>query len=133
MGRLKNGLLLGSMLGAGLMWLNTTQKGRELKRKITLQAAEVYGDVKERVMMAETWEKLSKSKYSALVVQVVDEYAKKHPLAEQAKDIIVKIVSSQWEHIQTHIKRRAGAVKKQSPRQSFLATKPGRRRATPTL
>jgi len=34
MGNFKKGLFLGGLLGAGLMWLNVTPKGREMKAKL---------------------------------------------------------------------------------------------------
>ena len=121
MGRLKNGLLLGGLLGAGVMWLNTTKKGRELRSEITSQAADIYGDVKERVMASETWSKLSKTNYLEIVKEAVDDYAKRHPLAEQAKGLIVKILSAQWSNFQSQIKKRETATKTTKTRRAPAA------------
>lgn len=128
MGRLRNGLLLGGLIGAGMMWLNTTKKGRELRAQVTAQAADIYGDVKERIMATDAWDKLSKANYLQIVREAVDEYAKRHPLAEQAKTVIVKILNAQWANLQLLIQRRKVAAKRTTPRRS-AAVKTRRRRA----
>lgn len=130
MGRLKNGLLVGSLLGAGLVWLNTTKKGRELRSQITQQAADIYGDVKEKAMASETWSKLSKANYVEMVKEAVDDYTKRHPVAEQAKIIITKILTAQWSNLQTQIKKHEKAAKPVKARRAKTVT---RRRRVATV
>ena len=40
MGTFKKGLFFGGLLGAGLMWLNTTKQGRELRENMLNYAAD---------------------------------------------------------------------------------------------
>ncbi|MEK7084784.1 MAG: hypothetical protein AAB932_06120, partial [Patescibacteria group bacterium] len=49
MGKFKKGLFLGGILGAGLMWLNTTTRGKEKREEIFDHAAEIYRRVKEEI------------------------------------------------------------------------------------
>lgn len=126
---MKNGLLLGGLLGAGLVWLNTTKKGRELRSQITEQAAEIYGGVKQKVMASETWTKLSKANYVEMVKEAVDDYTKRHPVAEQAKTIITKILTAQWSNLQEQLKKRAQAAKPTKARRSTKVVAARRRRA----
>lgn len=127
MGRLRNGLLLGGLLGAGITWLNTTKKGRELRSELTQQAADIYGDVKERIMTSDAWNKLSKTNYIEIVKEAVDDYAKRHPMAEQAKNIIIKILSAQWSNLKSQVKKRETATRTPKVRRTRVTAR--RRRA----
>ena len=99
MGKFKKGLFVGGLLGAGLTWLNTTKKGRETREKILDYAAEVYTQVKEKVMASGGWDKMTKAKYVKIVKQVVDTYAIDNGLAANVKTTVGKLVASQWKRV----------------------------------
>jgi len=99
MGKFKAGIFLGGLLGAGLMWLNVTKKGRELREQILDHAAKVYAAIKEKVKTSEQYKNLNKNEYVKLVKEYVDKYAIENGLAEKVKNIIVKVVSSQYGNI----------------------------------
>lgn len=115
MGRLKNGLLVGGLLGAGLTWLMTTKKGREIRSQLTAYAAEVYGDVKERVLATETWQTLSKTNYLQIVQDTVDAYVARHPAAAHLRDLIVKLVSAQWSNLKSEMKEKQTKTRAKTP------------------
>ncbi len=104
MGKFKAGLFLGGLLGAGLAWLNLTQKGRETRDQILDHAAKIYSAVKEKVQATEQYKDLSKNEYVKLVKEYVDKYAIENGLAEKVKSVIIKVVSSQYKNIIGKIK-----------------------------
>jgi len=108
MGKFKKGVFFGGLLGAGLMWLNTTKKGKEFRGDMLDYAADVYVDVKRKIMESGAWEDMTKTKYVAIVRDVVDKYAVKNDLAQNVKNTVVKLVSAQWKHVRNdpHIKSR---------------------------
>jgi len=106
MGKFSKGLFFGGLAGAGLMWLGVTKKGKEVKEKILDHAADVYGDIKDVLMKSDAWKKMNKNQYVKMVKEKVDKYAIENGLAENVKNMIVKVVSSQWNNIQKEIKKR---------------------------
>ena len=96
---------LGSLLGAGLIWLNTTKKGQELRDQALGHAEQVYDRVKERLQGSETWDKLSRSRFGEVVSEVADEYSREHGLGENVKRIVVRVVNSQWGHLRKEGRR----------------------------
>jgi len=105
MGKFKKGLFLGGLLGAGLMWLSTTQKGRETKEKILDYAADIYVKMKEEVLKSQTYQDLNKNSYVLLVKDYVNKYAIENGLAENVKNMIIKILSSQWNNLRDELKK----------------------------
>lgn len=101
MGKFKAGLFLGGLLGAGLAWLNLTQKGRETRDQILDHAAKIYAALKEKVQASEQFKELSKNEYVKLVKEYVDKYAIENGLAEKVKNVIIKVVSAQYNTIKT--------------------------------
>lgn len=96
MGRFKSGLLFGGLLGAGLMWLSVTKKGKEVREQILDHAAVVYPKIKAQVLASDQYKKLNKNQYVKLVKEYVDKYAIENGLAESVKNMVVKVVSAQW-------------------------------------
>lgn len=96
MGKFNKGLVLGGLLGAGLMWLNATKKGKEVREQMIDYASEVYEEVKEKVLASEGWEKMTKSEYYKIVEKIVDKYAVENDLADTVRDMVTKIVNAQW-------------------------------------
>ncbi len=105
MGKFNKGLVLGGLLGAGLMWLSATKKGKEVREQMINYASEVYEEVKTKVMASEGWEKLTKNEYYKIVEKIVDKYAVENDLADTIRDMVSKIVKSQWKKIETEKKK----------------------------
>lgn len=106
MGRFKKGFLLGSLLGAGFVWLNTTKKGRAMREKMLDHSSVVYADLKDKILSSKRWNDITKHKYVTMVEDAVDKYVRKNGLAENTKHIMVKLVSGQWNTIQKEIQKR---------------------------
>ncbi|MBI5222386.1 MAG: hypothetical protein HY980_02725 [Candidatus Magasanikbacteria bacterium] len=96
MGKFKKGLLLGGLLGAGLMWLSVTKKGKEVREQILDHAAVVYPKIKAQVLASDQYKKLNKNQYVKLVKEYVDKYAIENGLAESVKNMVVKVVAAQY-------------------------------------
>lgn len=103
MGRFKKGLFFGGLFGAAFTWLSVTKKGKEMRGKLLDSAADIYEDVKTKVSDPEVWNNMTKNKYISMVKETVDKYAKQNEMAGNAKNMIVKVVSSQWKNLQKEI------------------------------
>lgn len=99
MGKFNKGLLFGGLLGAGMVWLGTTKKGREMREKMIDYAADVYVEVKKKIVASEQWQTMTKSAYVQMVKDAVDKYAVQNGLAESIKQMVVKLVSAQWANL----------------------------------
>ncbi len=104
MGKFKKGLFLGGLLGAGLMWLSTTKKGKEVREQMLDHAAEIYVKLKEEVINSPQYTDLTKNKYVQLVREYVDKYAIQNGLAENVKNMVVKVLNAQWDKLREEIK-----------------------------
>lgn len=111
MGKTKKALLLTSLVGAGLLWLSTTKKGKEVRGQALEYAEEVYGEVRKQVLASKTWDKMTKTKFAALVAEVVDEYSKKEGIGANVKKMIEKIVATQWENLQAEAQKVSASKK----------------------
>ena len=98
MGKFKHGLFLSGLLGAGLVWLNVTKKGKQVRDELMDSAANVYTDVKKKILASEGWDKMTKTKYYKFVEQTVNKYAVENDLLDSMRDMIEKIVKSQWKN-----------------------------------
>jgi gas vesicle protein len=105
MGKFKKGLFFGSLLGAGMMWLNTTKKGKELRDEMLDHAAEVYVDLKNKVLTSEKYKKLNKNEYMKMAHELVNKYAIDNGLAENVKKMVEKLVVAQWKNLKGEIKK----------------------------
>ena len=105
MGKFNKGLFLGGILGAGLMWLNVTKKGKKMRDELLDHAAVIYEEVKEKAMASEAWQEMNKNKYVALVKEAVEKYASKNALSENFKSMIEKVVCSQWCNLEKKMKK----------------------------
>ena len=106
MGRFKKGLFFGGLLGAGLMWLNGTTKGKQTRAQILKHAQEVYPDIKKKVLSSKAYNTMTKSKYLKIVEEHVSTYAKKYKLPPSVKNMIIKVVAANWKNIQSAIKKK---------------------------
>ncbi len=105
MGKFKKGMFLGGLLGAGLVWLSTTKKGKEMREEMLDHAAEVYVGLKDKVMASEEFKNLTKNQYVKLATEAVNKYAIDNGLAENVKNMVVKIVSAQYKNLKGEIKK----------------------------
>lgn len=104
MGKFKKGLFLGGLLGAGLMWLSVTKKGKEVREQMLDHASEVYVKLKNEVLISPQYKNLTKSKYVQLVKEYVDKYAVQNGLADNVKNMVIKVVSAQWDKMKEETK-----------------------------
>lgn len=105
MGRFKNGLFLGGVLGAILVWLNTTAKGKETRDEIFDHAAAAYAQLKKELQSSDAWKRLSKNEYVEKVKELVDRYAVQNGLADHVKAAVKKLLEMQWKQVQDEMKK----------------------------
>lgn len=102
MGKFKKGLILGGALGAFLMWLNATPKGREMRAKLMAHLEPLYGQLKESIKQLEG---PTREMYDALVERAVEEYSVKKELAVEMKNALVKKLKKKWSEIEKELKK----------------------------
>lgn len=102
MGRFNKGLFLGGLLGATLMWLNVTPKGKEMKEKILAHLEPLFNELKVSIKQLEG---PTKEMYDALVERAVEEYAAKKELAEDLKVLLVRELKKRWKEVQKDLKK----------------------------
>jgi len=102
MGRFKKGLVVGGLLGAGLMWLNATVKGKEYRAKILAHLDPLYNELKESIKKLEG---PTKEMWNALVERAVEEYGAKKELAMDIKNNLVRELQKKWENLEEEIKK----------------------------
>lgn len=102
MGRFKSGLFLGGLVGAALMWLNVTPKGREMREKLMTQVNDLFLQLKESMKQLEG---PTKEMYDALVERAVEEYATKKEMAMDMKNQMVRELKKRWKHLEREIKK----------------------------
>ncbi|MFZ2979201.1 MAG: hypothetical protein WA057_06050 [Candidatus Magasanikiibacteriota bacterium] len=105
MGMFKKGLLFGGLLGAGLMWLNTTKKGKEMRDEMLDHAAEVYVKLKDKVLSSDQYKNLTKNEYVKLAQELVNKYAIDNGLTENIKKMVEKLVVAQWNNLKGQMKK----------------------------
>ncbi len=104
MGKFKKGIFLGGLFGAASMWLMTTTKGKHVRGQILDSATEMYGKLEKELKKTETYNKLTKARYTKLVKKYVDKYAVDSGLATEAKKMVVTLLNSQWKNIRKQLK-----------------------------
>jgi gas vesicle protein len=101
MGTFKKGLFLGGLLGAGLMWLNATPKGKELRAKISQHIEPLFNELKNSLKQLEG---PTKDMYDALVERAVATYSDKKELADDVKVLMVRQLKKRWKEVQKELK-----------------------------
>src|SRR3989339_102804 len=102
MGRFKKGLFLGGLMGAALMWLNATPKGKEMREKMMSQANDLHDQLKESLKQLDG---PTKEMYDALVERAVEEYAAKKEMAMEMKNQLVRELKKRWKRLEKEIKK----------------------------
>lgn len=128
MGTIKKSLFLGSLIGAGLVWLTGTKKGKEVRDQILDASADIFLDAKKKLKKMDKKYHSSKSMFTKLAKETVSTYFEKNPLAESVKDVVLKTVIAQWDHIKDETEARVedtkkavrAVVKKKSAKKSVL-------------
>lgn len=105
MGRFKKGVFLGGLLGAGLVWLHTTKKGKDVRDQILDHAAEVYEEMKGKFMQSDAWKQMTKNQYLMSVRNTVARYALDHELPDVVKDTVSKVLGTQWGMLKRELKK----------------------------
>ncbi|HLC70324.1 MAG TPA: YtxH domain-containing protein [Patescibacteria group bacterium] len=100
MGNFKKGLFVGGLLGAALMWLNATPKGKEMRAKLREHLDPLFNELKESLMKLEG---PTKEMYDALVDRAVEEYAAKKELAQDFKVHLVRELKKKWKDIESNL------------------------------
>ena len=100
MGRFNKGIFLGGLLGAALMWLNVTPKGKEMRAKMMAHLQPLYLELKESIKKLEG---PTKEMYEALVDRAVEEYAAKKEMAVEMKNNLVKELKKKWVDLEKEI------------------------------
>ena len=99
MGTFKKGFVVGGLLGAGMMWLNTTKKGKETRAQVLEVSHTIYNQIEKEVLASKQWKSLSKSEFVARVTELVDTYAVENGLGADLKKLVVKVVATQYPRI----------------------------------
>ena len=102
MGRFKKGLFLGGLMGAALMWLNATPKGKEMREKMMSQANDLHDQLKESLRQLDG---PTKEMYDSLVERAVEEYAAKKEMAMEVKNQLVRELKKRWKNLEKEIKK----------------------------
>ena len=105
MGKFKKGLFFGGLLGAGLMWLNTTKKGKEMRDEMLDHAAEIYVGLKDQILTSDKYKKITKHEYVKMAQQLVNKYAVENGLADNIKKMVEKLVIAQWNNLKGEMKK----------------------------
>ncbi|MFA6485775.1 MAG: hypothetical protein WCT40_00180 [Candidatus Magasanikbacteria bacterium] len=103
MGNFKKGLFLGGLLGAGMMWLNATPKGREMRAKLVEHLNPLYIELKESIKQLEG---PTREMYEALVDRAVEEYSAKKEMADEMKAVLIKKLKCKWKDLEKELKKK---------------------------
>lgn len=101
MGNFKKGMVLGGVIGAALMWLNVTPKGKELRTKMMAHLEPLYDQLRESLRQLEG---PTREMYDALVERAVEEYGNKKELAMDVKDQLVRQLKKRWRELERDLK-----------------------------
>lgn len=88
------------------MWMMTTKKGREMRGQLLDYAADLYGRVREEIIASGLGETITKQKYVAMVTDAVNKYAIENGLAENIKKMLVKLLTTQWQHLKEEVRKK---------------------------
>ena len=102
MGRFKKGLVLGGIIGAAMMWLNATTKGKEYRAKIAAHLDPLYNELKESIKKLEG---PTEEMWDALVQRAVEEYASRKELAMDVKNNLVRELRKKWKKLEKDIRK----------------------------
>lgn len=91
--KIKKSLAVGALIGGAVAGFAMSKTGRNLGRKIAVEAEELYVQLTKKAgMLAD----MSKEKYEELAERIGDEYAKKKQMAVAAQKDLVKKLKAKW-------------------------------------
>jgi len=102
MGGFKKGLFLGGLVGATLMWLNATPKGKEMRARIMEYLDPLYNELKASLKQLEG---PTKEMYEALVDRAVEEFAARKEMAEDLKMQLTRSLKKKWNELEKELKK----------------------------
>jgi len=102
MGGFKKGIFLGGLVGAALMWLNATPKGKEMRSKMMEYLDPLYNELKNSLKQLEG---PTQEMYNALVDRTVEEFAAKKEMAEDFKIQLGKKLKKKWVELEKELKK----------------------------
>ena len=88
-------------MGAALMWLNATPKGKEMRAKLMAHLEPLYNELKVSLKQLDG---PTKEMYDALVERAVAEYAAKKELAVDMKNVLIKELKKKWSDLEKELK-----------------------------
>ncbi len=105
MGKFNKGLFVGGLLGATIIWLGFTKKGREMREQLLDHAAVIYAQLKDKLLATSAWQEMTKNEYVVMVREAVDKYAVQNGLADEVKKLIVEVLASQWKNLRAAVEQ----------------------------
>jgi len=102
MGKFKKGMFFGGLLGAGLMWLNATPKGKEMRAKLLAHSRPLYDELKNSIKQLEG---PTREMYDALVERAVAEYTDKKEMAGEMKALLIRDLKKKWKGLEKELKK----------------------------
>jgi len=102
MGKFKKGMFLGSLVGAGMMWLNATPKGKEMRSRLLEHSKPLYDELKISLKQLEG---PTKDMYEALVERAVAEYGDRKDMADEMKMMLIRDLKKKWKKLEKEIKK----------------------------
>lgn len=99
-------------MSAGLVWLTGTKKGKEVRDQLLDHSAAIYVSVKKKIQKIDKQYNVSKAQYVKLAKETLNEYFEKHPVPGAIKDLVQKVVVSQWENLKEEAGEKIADTKK---------------------
>ncbi len=107
MGKMKKGLIIGSLLGGvvGSMvtWFNVSKKGKEMREQVLVHTEALYKEIKASLLDLPG---PTRDMYEALVERATEEYALKKDLAHNYKNLLLKDLKKKWSALEQEIKQK---------------------------
>lgn len=94
---------MGGLLGAAMMWLNATPKGKEMRAKLMSEADLLFKELKESLSKLEG---PTREMYDALVERAVEEYAAKKEMAMDMKNMLMKELKKRWDNLAADLRNK---------------------------
>lgn len=96
--KFKKGLILGGLLAVGAaVGFAMTDEGKELTEELQKDLKSLAKHLKANL---HDMEDVTKERFDELVTSIVDKYAEKKKLAEDAKDSLIKALESKWKEME---------------------------------
>ena len=113
MGKINKGFTLGALLGAGLLWLTNSKKGKKLQEQIKQQAVQIKTEIEEKLEDIDFVQDFDKEAYLEIVQEKVDQYIVDNPFLQQGKDMLVEALGQEWESMKKIVDKKTKKKVKQ--------------------